>query len=268
MRYAYFSSLFVFFCFCAAPVIAAEKKCSDLGDPALCYEQFAKAITSTFPRLDADQPNGPSPASVGTNWCFEIETDPTTNWWYFTRKGKTYAHSADAGVRIKATYQMPTTGEIAFASIFLAIDLLKSSDYVDPSFDNHRPNQADIDPGPPDIGKGSTIDIPTQNTACPQFGYFLKTALPSYLGTWVLIDEPFCGDSCGSSDLPINGKIVKVDNVQESDATRAYPLYWRFNAITHTISGAMRFVVKFTTGPYKDKFGVLWVGYGGAGSGG
>jgi hypothetical protein len=255
--------LALFACFFVFGTSQASALCADLPDPENCYLDLVHAVENTFPLLDATLPTTPTPATAGTNWCFEAETDTTTNWWYFKNSGN-YAHSADGGVRIKVTYKLPSSGAIGFASIFLAVDLLKRSDYA--LLDKDKMLTTPIG-----VGQGSSVTIPepsnNQTTACPRVVDFIKAAFPKYLGTWVLIADPLCGSAnnpCGQST--INGK--NVDNVQISDTNMTEPLYWRFNETTHTIAGAMRFVIQFTSGPYKDQFGVLWVGYGGSGAGG
>jgi hypothetical protein len=232
------------------------KLCKNSGDT--CYQELVQAITNTFPLLDPTDPSIKTPATAGSNWCFETETDPTTNWWYFTHKDYTYAHSSDGGIRIKLTYQNPSTGSVAFASIFIALDLLRENDYG-----SQTVRALQVIPVP--IGQGSTITFPDPTTnPCGGLEDFIKGLFLAYAPSWALVAEPYCTAPCGTTT--IGGR--KYDNIQLGEANRAYPLYWRFNEKTHTISGAMRFVVQFSGGPYDGQYGLIWVGYGGAGSGG
>jgi hypothetical protein len=248
---------------------SSEKLCTNVGDT--CFQELAVAITSTFPFLDSTSTN-PTPATAGADWCFEVENDPTTNWWYFTHNGYTYAHSSDGGVRIKLTYQLPSTGAIGFASIFLAVDLLKHDDYENLT-KNTQVTGVAVDGGSP-VKFPDPSNPPTFSNPCPGVEEFVKGAFPKYLGSWVLIDEPNCvGVECGTSpigppDPNNNNTPTPVSNVLISETNVENPLYWRFNNTTHTIAGALRFIIMFTSGPYNGQYGVFWLGYGGSGPGG
>jgi hypothetical protein len=236
-----------------------------------CFDHLLWAITHDFPNLE---PTTSTVAHPGRDWCRETERDQTTNWWYLWYPKDNTAHSADEAIRIKATVNTSSGRFVDFGSIFLALDLLKTNDYGGAK---HKPfvrSAANLMP----------VDFPHPwQTDCPSLHHFLRhDAFPNYVANWEVVDDPACAaqGNCGMTDIVNNGSCDPsvpnpncVDNVQIDTWTNEQrPEYWRFNNITHTISGDMRFLIIFTApsgqyAPYAGKYAFLWVGYGGAGGG-
>jgi len=246
-------------------------------------------IETSFPLLDGTPHNrSSSPAYTSDQWCFQVESDPTTNWWCFNYRdaGKTSASSSDGGLRIRLVYEeplQPLERSKNFASLFLAIDSLKTGDYGATRSRFHKlqaPTFSEMTFPPP--------------TYCPDLAGFLQVAFPTYLENWQLVDDPTCNEDdtgnngckyCpkGSHDpvhdcfIPKPGDptpdpvlfwYTKQTSLTDADNN----LYWRFNERTHTISGALRFLIWWPPGQNETWptgwYGFLWIGFGGNGGAG
>jgi hypothetical protein len=271
------------------------------------FANLATAVSKAFPRLGADDQYA-SNARASTDWCFADEADPITNWWSFsycrfyaqsaengsnpkllqdaqcnTNNNNGYYkslmkdYSSDHGVRFKLIYQHHPNYYKNPASVFFALDLLKTSDYA-----NENLVHALNDENPTPIGTAARSSILFPDDNCPQLKDFLQVMFPSYIPDWKPVVDPLCSTvPCGQHNIggEADGDKILVDNIQIGLATKAKPLFWRFNNRTHTISGAMRFLITFkpcdaakiannTCGPYDGKYGFLWIGYGGSGGAG
>jgi hypothetical protein len=280
----------------------------DTGRDAL-FDHLATAIEGDFPLLGYDPQNPISNARASVDWCFADQADPITNWWYFNyckfndhkdfskQNNSIFNHddqcgannndgyykyvlkpySSDAGVRLKLLYQYYNGYYTAPASVFFAVDLLKTSDYANETL-VHALNEENSTP----IGTTARSSILFPNDNCSSLKDFLKVMFPSYIPDWKPAVDPTCATvPCGQTDITGTGGADKimVDNIQIGLASKDNPIYWRFNDRTHTISGAMRIVIKFrpcsddnvkknTCGPYDGKYGLLWIGFGGSGGAG
>jgi hypothetical protein len=206
------------------------------------------------------------------SWCTETEDDPATNWWYFTYDGNTTAYSSDAARRIKLTVDTPWPSErfVNFASLIFALDLWKKNDYATQSRQHAEKTRSSL---------YSRLNFHHYDRHCPTLAEYVKTTFPGYVRSWKLVEDPACAnvDQCSSVDVATGLGCARgsgttcFETMQITDdqvINKDHPLYWRLNNTTHDIAGAMRVMIQFTGGPYMGKYGFLWVGYGGAGSGG
>src|SRR4029077_21219911 len=70
------------------------------------FSDLADVIEENFPLLGGvSAPYTRTDAYASKDWCFQVEGDPVTNWWYFRNPdGRVIAHSSDYGLRIILLY--------------------------------------------------------------------------------------------------------------------------------------------------------------------
>ena len=175
------------------------------------------------------------------------------------------AYSSNYGARIRLLYKDANNVTVNFASLFIALDLLDKGDYG--SFTRPFIKLSKTPPG--------QIIFPnsTNPNSCPTLKDFLPIAFPQKMVGWQMWDNPTCVEDGTSAnrciDVQIGGKPYPEKQTSETcpkytDDCKFNPLYWRFNGRTHTIGGAIRFLIKLPSGDP----GYLIIGYGGNGGAG
>lgn len=243
------------------------------------FSKLAQAIAGGFP-LDGT-------AYPGNDWCVAMESDPRTEWWYFTYNGQSTAHSVYYPARIRMITRLKdkTAGAtnteapyIKFSSVFLGIDMGDPHIYGLVVPEDRKPSQQTKSNGGP-LGPGK-IEFPTTNTVCSSLQEVLGIVFEGWVDSWESIGDPLCQEA--NSNNPTNpcrgvvlpgGTLIDRETSDPGEGvtpTDANLMYWSFNGRDHKILRAILFLIKVY--PLNDKdhpiYKYLMVGYGGSGGAG
>jgi len=207
-------------------------------------------------------------ATGSTDWCYQVETDPTLNWWAFqpTVNGNQMGFNATRdAARIKLIFQA-NAGGVGFASIFIALDSPGGQlrPYQATSF--HILSSAENPPLPP----AANIELPNgAQPACMTLEQFLNAWLPPGVNVQdsptCVVGQPTSAGGCGTTNVTIGSTVIAIPNklvgtVDWADANTHF--FWNFNGRAHEIAGAFRILLTVpTVGGNIPVY--LTVGYGG-----
>lgn len=206
-------------------------------------------------------------ATAGNDWCFQIETDLSPNWWAFqpTTDGQQVTfNQIQSAARIKLMFQNRDTGNTwGFASIFIALDATGTQ----PAYPTTEFRALHLSTNPPDPPPANIVLPSGGNSKCMSFADFLAALLPQGIN---FKDSPTCNvnntdtgqGGCGTTNvagptgtIPIRNKLVGAVNANPNGPK----FYWNFNGHTHAIAGAVRILVDVSgAAPV-----YLTIGYGG-----
>jgi len=263
---------------------SCERALAQASTPPCDYSEnfcgLAKLITTSFPISG-------NIAYTDNGWCYQIETDPTENFWYFKYNGKVYGASSEYGKRIRLIFKDLNGNFSNFASIFLGVDLLKPGDYPKPAdysgilqslltsiqIQNIDQIQKGVStktshtPTDPDNVIFPTVSPgPNPTNSCPKLNEVLPMTFPAWSNqSWSPAANPLCNEDASKTPHCQTFNVQGYDVPETQTSQTDIPLYWRFNNRTHTLSGAVRAIIQWTDATGKTVYGYLMIGYGGSG---
>jgi hypothetical protein len=233
-------------------VMAADASVTELAD----------AIRSRFKEGGYSQGG-----QLGTDWCFNVQTEPGYTWWYFAipdDQGKSTLKPTKvrSTVRIQAIYVDPNDGKTKYSSLLMGVQLPDDAPYQALDLDsplaiNKDPNGAKLaailgQPASARLASNDGLREPP-TTLCMTFAQFLNAYALNVVAVRPVTFMP--------------GDLAKAGKDKESEDYNTGARYWVFAGRSHAVVAIASYVVSFqyteSSGNTKKITGQLIVGFGG-----